>query len=213
MNIIMVGAPGAGKGTQAKLIETELKLPQISTGDIFRAAIKNGTELGVTAKKFIDKGELVPDDIVVGIVDERLKNVDCLKGYILDGFPRTIVQAQALDKVLASQNKKIDFVINVEVPDKVVIERISSRRTCKACGAIFSVMTDDIASNKCLKCKGDLYLRDDDKEETVKNRLDVYHKQTQPLIDYYAAKGNLVTVDGLKQVEVVFEDIKKIICN
>lgn len=212
MNIIMLGAPGAGKGTQAKLMETEFKIPQISTGDIFRAAIKNGTELGVTAKKFIDKGELVPDEIVVGIVDERLKNEDCSKGYILDGFPRTIAQAQALDKVLSLKNKKIDFVINVEVADKIVIERISSRRTCKSCGAIFSVMTDDISKNKCLKCRGELYLRDDDKEETVKNRLDVYHKQTQPLIDYYSSKGNLISVDGLKPVNVVFVDIKKIIC-
>ncbi len=211
MNIIMLGAPGAGKGTQAKLIETEYQIPQISTGDIFRTAIKKGTELGITAKKFIDKGELVPDEIVVGIVNERLQNADCAKGYILDGFPRTIFQAESLDKVLLEQKKKIDYVINVDVADNIVVERISSRRTCKSCGAIFSVLTEDLSKNKCLKCGGEIFLRDDDKVETVKNRLDVYHKQTQPLIDYYTAKGSMLTIDGLKPVDEVFENIKELL--
>jgi len=207
----MLGAPGAGKGTQAKMMEKEYSVPQISTGDIFRAAIKNGTELGKLAKTYMDKGELVPDEIVIGIVEQRLKEEDCKKGFILDGFPRTVAQAEGLDVALKKMNMQIDYVINVEVKDEIVIERISSRRTCKNCGAIFSVITDKISENKCLKCGGQLYQRDDDKEETVKNRLAVYYKQTQPLIDYYNNKGLLKNVDGLQEVNKVFEDIKKII--
>jgi len=207
----MLGAPGAGKGTQAKKIEQEFKLPQISTGDIFRTAIKNGTEMGKLAKTFIDKGELVPDDVVVGIVKNRLEEKDCLKGFILDGFPRTVVQAESLDKELKKKNIKIDFVINVEVDDKIVIERISSRRTCKSCGAIFSSITDKIENGKCLKCGGELFLRDDDKVETIKNRLDVYYKQTQPLIEYYKKTGVMKCVNGLQEAGKVFEDIKKIL--
>lgn len=211
MNIIMLGAPGAGKGTQAKLMEKEYKFPQISTGDIFRAAIKNGTELGRNAKTFIDKGELVPDDVTIGIVKTRLEDADCQIGFILDGFPRTVAQAEGLDAALAAKHKKINLVIDVEVDDAVVIKRISSRRTCKVCGAIFSALTDNIENGKCLKCAGELYQRQDDAEETIKNRLDVYHKQTQPLIDYYRNKGLLVSVNGLKKVDEVFADIKKIL--
>ncbi|MBP7651920.1 adenylate kinase [Candidatus Dependentiae bacterium] len=211
MNIIMLGAPGAGKGTQAKKIEQEYKLPQISTGDIFRTAIKNGTEMGKLAKTYIDKGELVPDDVVVGIVKNRLEEADCKNGFILDGFPRTVVQAESLDKELIKKQIKIDYVINVEVDDKIVIERISSRRTCKSCGAIFSALTDKIESGKCLKCGGELFLRDDDKVETIKNRLEVYYKQTQPLIEYYKKTGVMKSVDGLQDVEKVFLDIKKIL--
>jgi len=207
----MLGAPGAGKGTQAKKMVNEYKIPQISTGDIFRAAIKEGTELGKLAKSFIDKGELVPDDVVVGIVNDRLNMDDCQKGYILDGFPRTLPQAEALDIELAKKNSKIDYVVNVDVDDIEVIKRISSRRTCKKCGAIFSIISNDIDDGKCLECGGELYLRDDDKEETVKNRLDVYHNQTQPLIDYYENKGCLKTVNGLQDVEKVFHDIKEVL--
>jgi len=205
----MLGAPGAGKGTQAKLIEQEYKLPQISTGDIFRAAIKEGTELGKLAKSYIDKGELVPDDVTIGIVKTRLEAEDCKNGFILDGFPRTVAQAEGLDKALSLKSKKIDIVINVDVDDNIVVKRLSARRTCKNCGAIFNVLTDKIEKNKCLKCGGELFQRDDDKEETIKNRLDVYHNQTQPLIEYYGKKGILATVDGLKNVEEVFAEIKK----
>jgi adenylate kinase len=211
MNIIMLGAPGAGKGTQAKIMEQEFKIPQISTGDIFRKAIKEGTELGNLAKQFIDKGELVPDDVVVGIVKERLTLSDCQNGYILDGFPRTLPQAEALDKCLAENGTEIDYVINVKVSDDEVIKRICSRYTCKSCGAIFNSLTDDLSENKCLKCGAELYQRDDDKIETVKNRLDVYNKQTEPLIDYYNRKGLLKDVDGLKKVNEIFDEIKKIV--
>jgi adenylate kinase len=207
----LLGAPGAGKGTQAKLMEKEYNIPQISTGDIFRAAIKEGTELGMLAKKVIDKGELVPDDITVGIVKERLNEKDCENGFILDGFPRTLPQAEAFDKEIEKLNKHIDYVLNIDVPENEVIKRISSRYSCKSCGAIFSELTDDISENKCLKCGGELYQRDDDKPETVKNRLNVYNNQTAPLINYYKEKGKLKTINGVQKVDDIFKEIKNIL--
>ena len=184
MNLILLGGPGAGKGTQAKLIVEEYKIPQISTGDMLREAVKQGTELGKKAKEYMDKGELVPDEIVIGIVRDRLKQPDCEKGFILDGFPRTIAQAEALDKMLDEIGKKIDAVINIYVPEEEIVKRIVNRRTCKKCGAIYHLIySPPKESNKCDKCGGELYQRDDDKEETVRERLRVYKQQTEPLIE------------------------------
>ena len=208
MKIIMLGAPGAGKGTQAKMIAEKYCVPHISTGDIFRANIKNGTELGVEAKKYIDQGLLVPDELTVKILLDRVAKDDCENGYVLDGFPRTIPQAEVLDKALTELGDKIDYAINVAVPDENIIKRMGGRRACLTCGATYHVehippKTEGI----CDKCGQELVLRDDDKPETVKNRLDVYHKQTQPLIDYYSNKGVLKTVDGTVDMKDVFAAI------
>ena len=212
MNIILLGGPGAGKGTQAKLIVEKYGIPQISTGDMLREAVKQGTELGKKAKEYMDKGELVPDEIVIGIVKERLKQPDCEKGFILDGFPRTIAQAEALDKMLEELGKKIDAVINIHVPEEEIIKRIVNRRTCKKCGAIYHLIySPPKEPNKCDKCGGELYQRDDDKEETVRERLRVYREQTEPLIEYYKKKGILYNVDGTKDINGVFEEIKSIL--
>ncbi len=212
MKIIMLGAPGAGKGTQAKKIADKYDIPHISTGDIFRANIKDGTPLGKKAKTFMEQGLLVPDELVVDLVVDRLSKDDCKKGYILDGFPRTIPQAESLDKALTDINEKIDFAINVEVPDENIVSRMSGRRACPSCGATYHIVhAPTKIEGKCDRCNGDLILRDDDKPETVKKRLDVYHTQTQPLIDYYTKKGILVEVDGTKDMENVFDDIIKII--
>ena len=212
MKIIMLGAPGAGKGTQAKKIADKYDIPHISTGDIFRANIKDGTPLGKKAKTFMEQGLLVPDELVVDLVVDRLSKDDCKKGYILDGFPRTIPQAESLDKALTDINEKIDFAINVEVPDENIVSRMSGRRACPSCGATYHIVhAPTKIEGKCDRCNGDLILRDDDKPETVKKRLDVYHTQTQPLIDYYTKKGVLVEVDGTKDMENVFDDIIKII--
>lgn len=212
MKIIMLGAPGAGKGTQAKKIAAKYGIPHISTGDIFRANIKNGTELGKKAKTYMDQGLLVPDELVVDLVVDRVKQEDCGDGYILDGFPRTIPQAEALDAALARIEEKVDHAINVEVPDENIINRMSGRRACLACGATYHIVhiptkVEDI----CDTCGGKLVLRDDDKPETVKKRLDVYHEQTQPLIEYYTNKGILTEVDGTKDMEDVFSAIVKVI--
>ena len=212
MKIIMLGAPGAGKGTQADKICAKYNIPHISTGDIFRANIKNNTELGQKAKSYMDKGELVPDELVVDLVVDRIKADDCTNGYVLDGFPRTIPQAEALDAALAANNDKVDYAINVEVPDENIINRMSGRRACVACGATYHIVhIPTKVEGVCDKCGAELILRDDDKPETVKNRLNVYHEQTQPLIDYYTAKNVLHEVDGTKAMEDVFSSIVSIL--
>lgn len=212
MKIIMLGAPGAGKGTQADKICAKYNIPHISTGDIFRANIKNNTELGQKAKSYMDKGELVPDELVVDLVVDRIKADDCTNGYVLDGFPRTIPQAEALDAALAAINDKVDYAINVEVPDENIINRMSGRRACVACGATYHIVhIPTKVEGVCDKCGAELILRDDDKLETVKNRLNVYHEQTQPLIDYYTAKNVLHEVDGTKAMEDVFSSIVSIL--
>ncbi len=212
MKIIMLGAPGAGKGTQAKMIADKYRIPHISTGDIFRANIKNGTELGREAKTYMDKGELVPDELTVRILLDRVAQPDCKNGYVLDGFPRTIPQAEVLDQELTKRNEKIDFAINVEVPDENIVRRMSGRRACVSCGATYHLV--HIPPKKegvCDKCGNELILRDDDKEETVKNRLGVYHDQTQPLIKYYSGKGVLRSVDGTIDMMDVFKSITDIL--
>ena len=208
MRIIMLGAPGAGKGTQAKKIADKYGIPHISTGDIFRANIKAGTELGKKAKAYMDQGALVPDELVVDLVADRLKQPDCEKGYVLDGFPRTIPQAESLDQVLSSMGQEIGFAINVEVPDEHIVRRMSGRRACVGCGATYHVVhAPSKKEGVCDRCGEPLILRDDDKPETVEKRLSVYHEQTQPLIDYYSGKGCLKEVDGTKDMEEVFADI------
>lgn len=212
MKIIMLGAPGAGKGTQAKLIAEKYAVPHVSTGDIFRANIKNGTELGMEAKKYMDQGLLVPDELTVKILLDRVAQEDCQNGYVLDGFPRTIPQAEVLDRALDEIGDKIDYAINVDVPDENIIRRMGGRRACLSCGATFHV--EHIPPKQegiCDTCGKELVLRDDDKPETVKNRLDVYHKQTQPLIDFYQAKGILRTVNGTVDMKDVFAAITAIL--
>ena len=212
MKIIMLGAPGAGKGTQAKRIAEKYSIPHISTGDIFRANIKNNTELGQKAKTFMDKGELVPDELVVDLIMDRFKEADCANGYVLDGFPRTIPQAEALDKALEANDEAIDFAINVEVPDDNIINRMSGRRACVGCGATYHIEFNPTkVEGVCDTCGEKLILRDDDKPETVKNRLSVYHDQTQPLIDYYSKKGALKEVDGTLPMDEVFGAIVNIL--
>ena len=212
MKIIMLGAPGAGKGTQAKMIAAKYGIPHISTGDIFRANIKNGTELGAKAKEYMDKGLLVPDELVVDLVIDRFKEPDCEKGYVLDGFPRTIPQAEALDKALTAIGESVDYAINVEVPDENIINRMGGRRACVGCGATYHVVYSPTkVEGKCDTCGGELIIRDDDKPETVKNRLSVYHEQTQPLIDYYTNKGIIAEVDGTVDMKDVFDAIVKIL--
>ena len=212
MKVIMLGAPGAGKGTQAKKIAEKYEIPHISTGDIFRANIKNGTELGNKAKSYMDQGHLVPDELTCDLVVDRIKQADCKNGYVLDGFPRTIPQAEALTNALNARGEKIDYAVNVEVPDENIVNRMSGRRACLACGATYHVEYNaPKAEGFCDSCGKDLVLRDDDKPETVKKRLDVYHAQTQPLIEYYQAAGALVEVDGTQDINVVFDDIVKIL--
>ena len=210
MKIIMLGAPGAGKGTQAKMIAAKYDIPHISTGDIFRANIKNGTELGKKAKAYMDAGQLVPDELTVELVLDRIKQKDCIKGYILDGFPRTIPQAEALDSALNDRGEKIEYAINVDVPDENIVKRMSGRRACVNCGATYHIVYNPTKEEGiCDVCKGELILRYDDKPETVAKRLSVYHDQTQPLIDHYDAKGVLHTVDGTVDIDVVFAEITK----
>jgi len=212
MRIIMLGAPGAGKGTQAKKITAKYSIPHISTGDIFRANIKNGTELGKKAKTYMDQGLLVPDELVVDLVVDRVNQGDCANGYVLDGFPRTIPQAEALDKALTEMGESIDYAINVEVPDENIVQRMSGRRACVNCGATYHIVyAPTKKENVCDTCGGELILRDDDKPETVQKRLNVYHEQTQPLIDYYTQQDKLVEVDGTIDIEKVFDAIVKIL--
>ncbi len=212
MKIIMLGAPGAGKGTQAKMIAEKYGIPHISTGDILRANIKNGTELGAKAKTYMDQGLLVPDDLIVDLVIDRFQSDDCKKGYILDGFPRTIPQAEALDQALAAIGENVDYAINVEVPDENIIRRMSGRRACVGCGATYHIVYNaPKEENKCDVCGGELILRDDDKPETVQKRLGVYHEQTQPLINYYDNKKILKEVDGTVDMKDVFAAICNIL--
>lgn len=212
MKIIMLGAPGAGKGTQAKMLAAKYDIPHISTGDIFRTNIKNGTELGAKAKEYMDKGLLVPDELVVDLIMDRFKADDCKNGYILDGFPRTIPQAEALDKALTAVGESIDYAINVEVPDENIVNRMSGRRACVGCGATYHIIYNPTkVDGKCDACGAELILRDDDKPETVLNRLEVYHNQTQPLIDYYSNKKVMREVDGTVDMQVVFDSIVAIL--
>ena len=208
MKIIMLGAPGAGKGTQAKMIADKYGVPHISTGDIFRANIKNGTELGMEAKKYMDQGLLVPDELTVRILLDRVAQDDCKNGYVLDGFPRTIPQAEALTKALEKMGQKVDFAIDVNVPDENIVIRMGGRRACVTCGATYHmVYAPTKKEGICDTCGGELILRDDDKPETVQKRLNVYHDQTQPLIDYYTNQGILRTVDGTVDIDDVFRAI------
>ena len=211
MKIIMLGAPGAGKGTQAKKIAAKYEIPHISTGDIFRANIKNDTELGNKAKSYMDQGLLVPDELVVDLVVDRVQQEDCKNGYVLDGFPRTIPQAEALDAALSNMNQAIDYAINIDVPDQNIVDRMSGRRACLTCGATYHIVNIPTkVEGICDVCGGNTVLRDDDKPETVLKRLHVYHEQTQPLIDYYSKKGVLVDVDGTMDMADVFATIENI---
>lgn len=208
MRLVLLGAPGAGKGTQAKILVEKYGIPQISTGDLLRAAVAAGTALGKEAKSYMDKGELVPDSVVLGMVEERLKQDDCKKGYILDGFPRNTKQAEALDKMLSSLGMSLTAALSVDVPFDDLMKRLTGRRTCKACGQMYNVYFN--APKKegvCDKCGGELFQRDDDKEETIKKRLEVYNAQTAPLIDYYGKKGILKSVAGTGSIDDIFKKI------
>lgn len=208
MNIILLGPPGAGKGTQARYISKHSSLPHISTGDILRENINNNTNLGIKARSYMSKGELVPDELLITIIKERLSRNDCSGGFLLDGYPRTIPQADALQMILTESNKKLDIVLNIDVDDEELIKRLSGRRMC-SCGASYHVLFNPPQTNGiCNTCKGKLYQRDDDKAEAIKNRLAVYKKQTQPLIEYYDEKRLLRTIDGAKDITQIFEDIK-----
>ena len=212
MKIVMLGAPGAGKGTQAIKIADKYDVPHISTGDIFGANIKGGTELGQKAKSYIDKGELVPDEVTIGMLLDRIAQDDCKNGYVLDGFPRTIPQAESLTEALKSQGDKIDFALNIDVPDEAIIKRMSGRRACPKCGATYHIVyAAPKTENICDKCGTELIIRSDDKPETVKDRLNVYHQQTEPLIAYYKAAGVLREVDGTQELPKVFEDVVAIL--
>ena len=212
MKIVMLGAPGAGKGTQAKKIAGKYGIPHVSTGDIFRANIKNGTKLGMQAKAYMDAGNLVPDEITIGMLLDRIHQEDCEKGYVLDGFPRTIPQAESLTAALKERGESIDYAIDVDVPDENIIRRMSGRRACLSCGATYHIVYNAPKKEGVFdQCGEPLVLRDDDKPETVQNRLNVYHRQTQPLIDYYKKEGVLAQVDGTQDMEQVFQDIVKIL--
>jgi adenylate kinase len=208
MNLILLGPPGAGKGTQAQMIVDRYHIPQISTGDILRTAVKGKTPLGAKAKEFMDQGKLVPDELVIGIIEERLKALDCRPGFILDGFPRTIAQAEALQPILAKMGKSIDHVINIEVDDEELVHRLTGRRTCKNCGAMFHlIFYPPKKEGMCDRCGGFLYQRDDDKEETIRTRLKEYQRQTAPLIQYYQEKKKLRSTPGVGEQNQIFERI------
>lgn len=210
MRLILLGAPGAGKGTQAVMLSEKLNVPHISTGDIFRSNIKNGTELGRKAKEFIDKGMLVPDEVTIGIVKSRLQEDDCKNGFILDGFPRTIPQAEYLDAALESMSVELDAVVNIHVPDETIIERMSGRRVCPGCGASYHVVSNPTKEKDiCDKCKTAVIQRADDAEETVISRLKTYHDQTEPLIDYYGKKGKVKTIEGRQSIENTAKSVLK----
>jgi adenylate kinase len=212
VNLVLMGLPGAGKGTQAERIVEQYGIPHISTGDMFRAAMKEGTELGLQAKSFMDKGALVPDEVTIGIVRERLSKEDCQKGFLLDGFPRTVPQADALETLLEELNRKIDFVININVDKSILMERLTGRRICKDCGATYHLVFNPPANEDvCDRCGGELYQRADDNEETVQNRLDVNIKQSKPLLDFYQTKGYLRSIDGQQDIKKVFADINQLL--
>lgn len=212
MRIIMMGPPGAGKGSQAKIIAKEYSIPHISTGDMFRSALKNETPMGLKAKEYMDKGELVPDSVVNGLVEERISQQDCKDGYVLDGYPRTINQAEALSEILDKKGQEIDVVLSIDTSDETVVKRLTGRRTCANCGAIYHIDNNPPKEQGvCDFCQHEVVQREDDKEETVRNRLEVYKKQTAPLIDYYQKKELLVEVDGEQELSDVFADIKEIL--
>ncbi len=208
MKIVLLGAPGAGKGTQAKKLVEKYGLPQVSTGDLLRAAVAAGTPLGKEAKSYMDSGQLVPDSVVLGMMEERMKQDDMKKGYILDGFPRNTKQAEALDKMLAGLNMSLDAALSVDVPFEDLMKRLTGRRTCKACGQMYNIyFSPSKQEGKCDKCSGELFQRDDDKEETIKKRLDVYNASTAPLIDYYKSKGILKSVSGTGSIDGIFAQV------
>ncbi|WP_251553898.1 adenylate kinase [Neobacillus muris] len=212
MNLVLMGLPGAGKGTQAERIVEKYGIPHISTGDMFRAAMKEGTELGLKAKSFMDKGELVPDDVTIGIVRERLSKDDCEKGFLLDGFPRTVPQAEALENLLEELSKKIDYVININVDKSILMERLTGRRICKDCGSTYHLVFNPPAKEGvCDRCGGELYQRADDNAETVQNRLDVNIKQQEPLLTFYEEKGYLRSIDGQQDITKVFAEIEQLL--
>lgn len=212
MNIVLMGLPGAGKGTQAEKIVNKYEIPHISTGDMFRAAISQGTELGLKAKSYMDQGALVPDEVTIGIVRERLAQKDCENGFLLDGFPRTVPQAEALDNILEELGKKIDHVINIQVEKDELVARLSGRRICKTCGATYHVIFNPPkVEGKCDKDGGELYTRADDNPETVANRLEVNMKQAQPLLDFYESKGLLTNINGQQEIEKVFADLDSLL--
>ena len=212
MKIVFMGPPGAGKGTQAEKIIENYQIPHISTGDMFRKAIKDQTELGMEAKRYMDQGALVPDHVTIGIVKDRLSESDCKSGFLLDGFPRTVDQAKALDEILTSLDSKIDYVINIDVDLDILKERLTGRRICRSCGATYHMIFNPSAvEGVCDKCGGELYQRKDDNEETVGNRLDVYVSQTKPLLDYYSLAGNLVNINGQQSIDLVFAEIQDVL--
>jgi len=212
MNLILLGPPGAGKGTQAQMIVERYHIPQISTGDILRKAVKEATSLGTKAKTLMDQGQLVPDEVVIGIIEERLRATDCKPGFILDGFPRTIAQAEALQPILVNMGRSIDHVINIEVDTEELVRRLTGRRTCRSCGTMFHVLFHPPkAEGTCDRCGGNLYQREDDKEETIRTRLKEYEKQTAPLIQYYKLKNSLRSIRGVGGQEEIFARIVRLL--
>ncbi|MDD9792316.1 adenylate kinase [Priestia megaterium] len=212
MNLVLMGLPGAGKGTQAEKIVEHYDIPHISTGDMFRAAIKEGTQLGLKAKSYMDQGNLVPDEVTIGIVRERLNKQDCENGFLLDGFPRTVAQAEALETITKELNKQIDYVINIDVDQSILMERLTGRRICKDCGATYHLVFNPPAKEGvCDKCGGELYQRADDNAETVSTRLSVNVKQSQPLLDFYQEKGYLRNINGNQDINIVFEDVRQLL--
>jgi len=212
VNLVLMGLPGAGKGTQAEKIVDKYDIPHISTGDMFRSAINEGTELGLQAKSFMDKGELVPDEVTIGIVRERLSKEDCEAGFLLDGFPRTVAQAEALETILSDLNKKINFVINIDVAKEFLMDRLTGRRICKSCGSTYHlIFNPPAAEGVCDRCGGELYQRADDNEDTVHNRLEVNLKQTKPLLDFYETKGYLCNINGRQDIRKVFADLDELL--
>lgn len=210
MRLIIFGPPGAGKGTQAQLLANKFGIPQIATGDILREAVKEGTDLGKMAKTYMDRGQLVPDEVVIGIVEERLRRPDCAKGFILDGFPRTVKQAEALENMLEKLGVKLDAVVNLEVDEEEVVKRITLRRTCRNCGAVYHlVFNPPKKEDVCDRCGGPLYQREDDREETVRNRLKVYREQTEPVLKFYEARGLLRNINGNLSIDQVFQEVLK----
>ncbi|WP_297431497.1 adenylate kinase [uncultured Cetobacterium sp.] len=208
MNIMLFGAPGAGKGTQAKFIIDKYGIPQISTGDMLRAAISEGTEMGMEAKKFMDEGKLVPDSTIIGIIKDRLSQEDCKKGFILDGFPRTLAQAEALEELLKELNMNLDKVISLNVPDELIVGRVVGRRVCPNCGASFHIENNPPkVEGKCDYCGSDLIIRKDDNKDTVEKRLSAYHEQTAPLFNFYSKRGVMVELDGTKEINEIAKEI------